>query len=76
MVKASKNIDTSLAYHGLIRLLVEDALQKQNQTWESSVGISSSTRKTGRKKRNTLENTLKTPRKKLAYIGNNPKPAG
>ena len=38
--------------------------------WESFVGISSSTRRTGRKKRNTLENTPETPRKKLVHTGN------
>ena len=70
MVKGSKNPYTSLTYHGLIRLLVEYALQKQNQTWESFVGISSSTRQIGRKKRKTLEDTPETPRKKLAYMGN------
>ena len=64
MVKNSKNIDTSLAYHGMIRLLVEDALKKINQIWESFMRVSPNTRKTSRKRRSTLENTHETPRKK------------
>ena len=70
MVKGSKNLDKSLAYHGLIIFLVKYPLQKKNYTWESFVGISSSTRHAGRKKRKTLEDTLETPRKKLDYTGN------
>ena len=67
MVKNSKNPDTSLACHGMIRLLVEDALKKINQIWESFMRVSPSTRKTSKKRRNTLENTHETPRKKSIH---------
>ena len=64
MVKNSKNPDTSLAYHGMLRLLVEDTLKKINQIWESFMRVSPNTRKTSRKRRSTLENTHETQRKK------------
>ena len=67
MVKNSKNLDTSLAYHGMIRLLVEDALKKINQIWESFMRVSPNTGKTSRKRRSTLENTPETLRRKSEH---------
>ena len=67
MVKNSKNLDTSLAYHGMIRLLVEDGLKKINQIWESFMRVSPNTVKTSRKRKSTLENTPETPRRKSEH---------
>ena len=65
MVHSSKNPYTILAYHGLIRFLVEDTLQKRNQTWESFRRVSPSTRKTSKKRHNTLENTFENPKEEI-----------
>ena len=67
MVKNSKNPDTSLAYHGMLRMLVEDTLKKINQIWESFMRVSPNIGKTSRKRRSTLENTPETPRRKSEH---------